>query len=278
MSDAGADGAVLQRGGVVVELDQAREAPCATRPAAPRSRAAPSGVEVGGDAARHDPVHHQPVAEAGVGGAQHALAQHAAMRVHEREGGVVADGADIAEMIGQPLQLGHQRAQPDGARRRLDCRARPRRRARRRGHRRPCCRRRCGRRACAARSSVAPCHQPLDALVDIAEPLLQPHHGLAIGGEAEMAGLDDAGMHRPDRDLVQALALGRQEGDRRGLRPALAAPSGARHPSGRGRARAACRAAVAARGRTGRGWRARAAAPADAARRPRDSGRPGSRG
>ena len=53
-------------------------------------------------------------------------------------------------------------------------------------------------------------HQPVDALVDVAEPLLQPHHGLAVGGEAEMPGLDDAGMHRPDRDLVQALAFDRR--------------------------------------------------------------------
>ena len=54
-------------------------------------------------------------------------------------------------------------------------------------------------------------HQRLDALVHIAEPLLQPHHGLAVGGEAEVARLDDAGVHRADRDLVQAFAFGRQE-------------------------------------------------------------------
>ena len=76
--------------------------------------------EVGGDAAGHDAVHHQPVAEAGVGDAQHVLAQDAAVGVHEREGGVVADGADVAEVVGEALQLGHQRAQPDRARRRLD--------------------------------------------------------------------------------------------------------------------------------------------------------------
>jgi len=34
---------------------------------------------------------------------------------------------------------------------------------------------------------------------------------LAIGGEAEMAGLDDPGMDRTDRNLVQPLALGRKE-------------------------------------------------------------------
>ena len=71
-------------------------------------------------------------------------------------------------------------------------------------------------------------HQALDALVDVAQPLLQAHDGLAIGGEAEMAGLDDAGMDRTDRDLMQAFALG---GEKRigGVRPAAAslrAPSG----------------------------------------------------
>jgi len=41
----------------------------------------------------------------------------------------------------------------------------------------------------------------------IAEPLLEPHHRLAVGGEAEMAWLDDAGMDRADRDLVQILSF-----------------------------------------------------------------------
>ena len=60
-------------------------------------------------------------------------------------------------------------------------------------------------------------HQRLDAFVHVTEPLLQPHHVLAIGGEAEMPRLDNAGMHRPDRNLVQAFAFHRQEGVRRGL-------------------------------------------------------------
>ena len=49
-------------------------------------------------------------------------------------------------------------------------------------------------------------HQALDALVGIAQPRFQPDHGLAAGGEAEMAGLDGARMHRADRDLVHAVA------------------------------------------------------------------------
>ena len=47
--------------------------------------------------------------------------------------------------------------------------------------------------------------------MDIAEALFQPHDGFAIGGEAEMSGLDDAGMNRSDRDLVQTLSLDGQE-------------------------------------------------------------------
>ena len=54
------------------------------------------GSDVAGDAARDDPVHHQPMAETGVGGAQDAFAQDAAMRMHERERGVVAGSPPIS--------------------------------------------------------------------------------------------------------------------------------------------------------------------------------------
>ena len=54
-------------------------------------------------------------------------------------------------------------------------------------------------------------HQRLGALVHIAKALFEPHHRLAVGGEAEMPGLDDAGMDRADRDLVQILALDGEE-------------------------------------------------------------------
>ena len=112
------------------------------------------------DAAGHDAIHHQPVAEARRRRAQHLLAQHAAVRVHEREGGVVADRADVAEVVGEPLELGHRAR---AATRRAAAprrRARPRPPARRRAHRRRCCRRRRGRRAAprarAARPPSAP--------------------------------------------------------------------------------------------------------------------------
>ncbi len=54
--------------------------------------------------------------------------------------------------------------------------------------------------------------QLLDAFVGEEQVHLQVDHRLAHHAEAEMARLDDAGMHRPDRDLVDAFALDRQEG------------------------------------------------------------------
>ena len=47
--------------------------------------------------------------------------------------------------------------------------------------------------------------------MDVAQPLLEPDHGLAVAGEAEMAGLDDPGMDRPDGDLMQSFADRGQE-------------------------------------------------------------------
>ena len=58
--------------------------------------------------------------ERGIRGAQHILAQDAAMGVHERKRSVIADGADVAEMICQPFKLSHERAQIVRARRRFD--------------------------------------------------------------------------------------------------------------------------------------------------------------
>ena len=45
----------------------------------------------------------------------------------------------------------------------------------------------------------------------VAEPLFQPHHGFAAGAEAEMSRLDDSGVHRADRNLMQAVALDGKE-------------------------------------------------------------------
>src|SRR5437763_948638 len=52
----------------------------------------------------------------------------------------------------------------------------------------------------------------LDAFMRVPKALFQPQAALADHREAEMPGLDDAGMHRTDGDLVHPLALDRNEG------------------------------------------------------------------
>ena len=74
----------------------------------------------GSDAAGHDAIHHEAMAKTPSGAAQHTLTQHAAMRQHDAERRVVADRAEIAEVVGNTLQFGHQGAQPNSAWWRLD--------------------------------------------------------------------------------------------------------------------------------------------------------------
>ena len=50
-----------------------------------------------------------------------------------------------------------------------------------------------------------------DALMHIAKPFLEPHDRFAVGREAEVAGLDNAGMHGPDGDLMHRRAFGRKK-------------------------------------------------------------------
>src|SRR5580704_11899984 len=71
---AGPDRAVLQRSGVVIELDEAwkRRANVADKRA---NRLRSLRSQINGDAARKDRVHHQPMAESGLGRAQRPLAQ-----------------------------------------------------------------------------------------------------------------------------------------------------------------------------------------------------------
>jgi hypothetical protein len=167
LENAGGHGAVLQRGGAVIELDQLGKA--AAHGSDQGAQAAHAGVrQIADNAAGHHPVHHQAVAEAGLRHAQGVLAQNAAVRMHQRERRVVADGADIAEVVGDPLQLRHQRAQPRRAWRRLhaECRFCRLRKGDGIGHR-----------AVARDAARQPCrlveggshHQVLGALVHVAQ-------------------------------------------------------------------------------------------------------------
>ena len=169
--------------------------------------------QVHGDAAGNDAVHHQAVTEARVGRPQRLFPKQAAFGQHEGEGRIVADGADVAEMVRQPLQFRHQGPQPDGAGGNLRAgggfdgagegpgmgdRAVARD----------------SRRQLGGLGDRAAGHQPFGALVDIAQALLQPDHGFTVAGEAEMPRFDDAGVDGTDGDLVQARPFHRQEGIR----------------------------------------------------------------
>src|SRR5260221_4620882 len=75
------------------------------------------GRNVARDAPRHHVVHQQPMAEGDEVRAQHVLLQPRKLREAERESAVVAEVAQIAEVIGEALTLERQRAQPSGAHR-----------------------------------------------------------------------------------------------------------------------------------------------------------------
>src|SRR5258706_11739712 len=75
-----------------------------------------AGREVALHPARNHAIHHQAMAEARARSAQDLLAQQAAAGMHDAEGRVVADGADIAEVVRQALEFARERPQPRRAR------------------------------------------------------------------------------------------------------------------------------------------------------------------
>ncbi len=224
----GAGGAVLQRGGIVVKLDELREQPANF---VQRRRDLPRAVcsEITRDAARHDDIHHQPMPKARLRGPQRLLAQDAAVGVHERERGIVANGPDITEMVGETLELRHQRPQINRTRWNLDIHRCLDRMGK--GERISDCAVARGPTGQACRRIDAGArHQRLDALVHVAKALLQSNHRLAVGRKTEMPGFDDAGMNRADGNLVQTFARNGQECIRRaGLQRVTAMPERALH-------------------------------------------------
>src|SRR5215510_13733916 len=117
-------------------------------------------------------------------------------------------------MVGQPLEFGHQGAQVNGAPRDRHVQGRFHRTGE--GER-------VSHRAVTGGAARKPRrlverrarHQRFDPLVHVSQPLLEPHDRLAIGREAEVPWLNDAGMHRTNRNLVQAFTFGVKEGIRR---------------------------------------------------------------
>ena len=203
--DAGSDGPILQRRRVAEERDEARSHefdPLDQR----EERRDVLSLQIDDNASRRDAIHHQAVSETARRFSQDAFADDAALRMHQCEGRVVTDGADIAEMIGEPFEFSHQRAQICRARRNIDVERRfdRLRKGEAIGDRAVAGHARRETRGALDRGAD---HQLIDALVHEAKPLLKPHDGFAIGREAEMARLDNAGVHGSDRYLVERFAF-----------------------------------------------------------------------
>ena len=129
----------------------------------------------------------------------------------KRQRGVVAQGAQVAQVVGDALALQHQRTQPGRARRDFAAPGRLERHAIGPGvgHRRVA-RHAAGEPVGLQRRQLG--EAALDALVHVAQVLFEPQHLLADDREAEVARLDDAGVHRADGDLVHAVAFDAHEG------------------------------------------------------------------
>src|SRR5207247_10108368 len=107
------------------------------------------------------------------------------MRMHDGERRVVADCTDVAEMIGEPLELSEQRSQPDRPWRDLHAERCLGRKGKGEGE---------GDRAVARYApgehrgapDRSPGHERFGAFVRVAEAFLQPHDRLAVRGKAEV--------------------------------------------------------------------------------------------
>ena len=143
--------------------------------------------------------------------AQPVLPQAGELILGEGEADVVADGADVTQVVGDTFALGGQGTQEQGA-------------SRHRGAGGPFQGHAggpgvshggvAGDAARQARQGLrrASFGDLFDALVHVAQAFLQVEDGLADRLEAEMPRLDDAGMDRPHGDLVHPFAPGCQEG------------------------------------------------------------------
>ena len=144
------------------------------------------------------------MAEQRLAHAQPVFPEPRKLRKPEREPCIIAEKAQVPQMLADALSLEQQRAQPQ-------------RSWRRRGpgdafdrHRVGPGVRHCGiaRHASREPGALGERHRLealLDALVLVAEPLLQAQDTLANDGEAKMPRFDGAGVHRSYRDLMYPL-------------------------------------------------------------------------
>ncbi len=167
-------------------------------------------VHVVRDAAGTDEPAAEAVAAKERGHVEELAAQPAAVRGGRHERHVAGERAEVAGVRGQPLELERERAQCVRARRDFTAAERLER--------------------LRVRESVAdgrvarqlldlvhrarvrpPDQRALEAAVLVAEHDLEVQHLLAVALEAEVAGLDDAGVHGPDGDLVHLIAFHAEE-------------------------------------------------------------------
>ena len=163
-------------------------------------------------AAGGDRAAQQPVAGQGLVEPQQALADAQGVRLRQREPGVVGDGAQVGDVVVEPLHLEEHHARPGGARRGLGPRQRLDRLAVGQGmpHGRVA---RDPFRQLQALVRPAPLEQLLRPLVGEVETRLHVQDGLAVDAEAEVSRLDDPRVHRADRDFVDSLPFDADEGE-----------------------------------------------------------------
>ena len=163
---------------------------------------------------------------------QEVAADAAAERGGGQEADVAGQGAQVAGMVGQALQLqGDAPQAPARARGAGTAGQGLQRPGSRRWRGRWWCRRRGSPRGAWLRGCGPAEHGLLDAAVLVAQGDLQVEHLLAVALEAEVARLDDPGVDRADRHLVDLLALDPVEVDHarpdglRSVAPGVAAPA-----------------------------------------------------
>ena len=126
----------------------------------------------------------------------------------DREGDIGCDSPDVRDMVVDALELEEHDAEVAGARRRLDV-GQPLDRV---GVREGVADGRVSGDRLRQEQPVAP-GQPLEALLDalvhVEQPELEVEDRLSGDSESEMAGLDDAGVDRPHREVEDALARDR---------------------------------------------------------------------
>jgi hypothetical protein len=179
----------------------------------------PSGIRVARDAAGADKAAAEPAAAQLQRQVQDIAAQPAAMGRRRQKPDIAGQRAEIADVVGDAFELQRDRPQRQGPPRAFnigeplqhlaigDCMAD----------------RRVAGDGLGEMDGVlmGPAAQRLlDAAVLVAERDFEMQHALAVAAEAEMPRLDDAGMHRPDRDLVDLLAADPEEIDAADLGPA----------------------------------------------------------